>query len=60
MLRLIALAGLAMMVAASPAAVAQEATFYTVTYVETGPVLTTVIVIVTVAVEQSLSMSHTL
>jgi len=42
MLRLIALAGLAMMVAASPAAVAQEATFYTVTYVETGPVLTKV------------------
>jgi quinol monooxygenase YgiN len=42
MLRLIALAGLAMMVAASPAAVAQDATFYTVTYVEVGPVLSKV------------------
>jgi quinol monooxygenase YgiN len=39
MLRLIALAGLAMTVAGSPAAVAQDATFYTVTYVEVGPVL---------------------
>ena len=39
MLRFIALAGLAMTVAGSPAAAAQEATFYTVTYIETGPVL---------------------
>jgi quinol monooxygenase YgiN len=39
MLRLVALAGLAMTVAGSPAALAQEATFFTVTYVETGPVL---------------------
>src|SRR5262245_20843897 len=39
MLRLVALAGLAMTVAAGPAALAQEATFFTVTYVETGPVL---------------------
>lgn len=43
MLRLIALAGLAMAatmtVAGAPAALAQEATFYTVTYIETGPVL---------------------
>jgi len=39
MLRLIALAGLAMTMAGSPAAVAQDATFYTVTYVEVGPVL---------------------
>jgi len=42
MLRLIALAGLAMTVAGSPAAVAQDATFYTVTYVEVGPVLSKV------------------
>ena len=42
MLRLIALAGLAMTVAGSPAAVAQGATFYTVTYVEVGPVLSKV------------------
>jgi quinol monooxygenase YgiN len=39
MLRLVALAGLAMTVAGSPAALAQNATFFTVTYVETGPVL---------------------
>ena len=39
MLRLIALIGLAMTVAGSPAAVAQDATFYTVTYIEVGPVL---------------------
>ena len=39
MLRFIALAGLALTVAGSPAAVAQDATFYTVTYVEVGPVL---------------------
>jgi quinol monooxygenase YgiN len=39
MLRLVALAGLAMTVAGSPAAVAQDATFYTATYVEVGPVL---------------------
>ena len=39
MLRLLALAGLAMTLAGSPAALAQDATFYTVTYVEVGPVL---------------------
>ena len=39
MLRLAALAGLAMTVAGGPAAYAQEATFFTVTYIETGPVL---------------------
>jgi quinol monooxygenase YgiN len=39
MLRLIALAGLAMITAGSPAAVAQNATFYTATYIEVGPVL---------------------
>jgi quinol monooxygenase YgiN len=39
MLRLVALAGLAMTVAGGPAALAQNATFFTVTYVETGPVL---------------------
>src|SRR5437868_15506121 len=43
MLRLIALAGLAMAttmtVGGAPAAPAQEATFYTVTYIEAGPVL---------------------
>jgi quinol monooxygenase YgiN len=39
MLRLVALAGLAMTMAGSPAALAQNASFYTVTYVEVGPVL---------------------
>lgn len=38
MLRLVAL-GLAVTLAAGPAALAQDATFFTVTYVETGPVL---------------------
>ena len=37
--RLFALAGLAMTLLGSPAALAQSATFYTVTYVEVGPVL---------------------
>ncbi len=39
MLRIVTLAGLAMTLAGSPAALAQNATFYTVTYVEVGPVL---------------------
>ncbi len=39
MLRLLALAALAMTMAGAPAALAQDATFYTVTYVEVGPVL---------------------
>jgi len=39
MLRLLALAGLAVTMAGAPAALAQDATFYTVTYVEVGPVL---------------------
>jgi quinol monooxygenase YgiN len=37
MLRLLAFAGLAMTVLGSPAALAQNATFFTVTYVEVGP-----------------------
>ena len=37
MLRLLALAGLAVSVLGSPAAVAQNATFFTATYVEVGP-----------------------
>ncbi len=40
MLRLLALAGLAMTLAGPPAALAQNATLYTVTYIEVGPVLT--------------------
>ena len=40
MLRLFAVASLAMTLAGSPAALAQNATFYTVTYIEVGPVLT--------------------
>src|ERR1044071_9923335 len=39
MLRIVALAGLAMTLAGSPAALAEDATFYTVTHVEVGPVL---------------------
>ena len=39
MLRLLALAGAAMIMAGAPAALAQDATFFTVTYVEVGPVL---------------------
>jgi quinol monooxygenase YgiN len=39
MLRLFALAGLAVMALGSPAAVAQSTALYTVTYVEVGPVL---------------------
>ena len=39
MLRLLALAGLAVTMAGAPAALAQDATFYTVTYLEVGPVL---------------------
>ena len=39
MLRLVALAGLAIAVLSSPTAQAQHATFYTATYVEVGPIL---------------------
>jgi quinol monooxygenase YgiN len=39
MLRFIALAGLAMTMLGSPAALAQNTTFYTATYIEVGPVL---------------------
>ena len=39
MLRIVALAGVAMTLAGSPAALAEDATFFTVTYIETGPIL---------------------
>src|ERR1044071_7125275 len=39
MLRFVALAGLAMTLAGSPEALAEDATFFTVTYIETGPIL---------------------
>jgi quinol monooxygenase YgiN len=39
MLRLLALAGLAVTLSGSPMALAQNATFYTVTYIEVGPIL---------------------
>ena len=42
MLRLLALAGLAVTLAGSPMAFAQNATFYTVTYIEVGPILSKV------------------
>jgi quinol monooxygenase YgiN len=42
MLRLLALVGLAVTLAGSPMALAQNATFYTVTYIEVGPILSKV------------------
>ncbi|MEX2036821.1 MAG: antibiotic biosynthesis monooxygenase [Xanthobacteraceae bacterium] len=42
MFRLLALAGLAVTLLGSPTALAQNATFYTVTYIEVGPILSKV------------------